>query len=974
MQIRALALIPMGTARRVSGPITTFRMLKRDARFLKNSSLAILAWVALFWPNAQAQIAEKKQNGDIKQFKITHWTTDAGLPTNTLIHLNQDSEGYLWIGSYDGLIRFDGRNFINYSKESTPDLRSFHARTFEEDSKGNLWIGTGYGLVVHNKGKFTDLTSNTFNFFIESLWLDEEAEKIWIGTRDSGLFVYHIATNTYEPITNNFSKDLINDIVPDADGGIWVGSEKTGLGYLKKGEWTYFGKSDGLMNTEINCLYMDDGGTLHIGTTSGIYLKNKEGFTELERFSGIRINKIKVDFDGRLWVATSDGAFKRRHDGRWEQYTKERGLSNNDIRDMHFDAGQNAWLATYRGGLNQLRETSFTTYSFNEGLDAEATGAFFELGPNHFLTASTDGKLFEIKNGKTRQISLKTPINQRIYWIHRDHLNNLWIASYQGLLLITPEGKEKLFTEQEGLPTNQVRIITQDAQKRYWIGTRISGLVRMNLPTGSVLNPTFEQFKYKELLQLNSTFIMGIEEDGIGNLLVSSNTGGLNLLSPDGQITNLTRSYNLKTNITYNARRDRQGATWIATSDGLIRLANGTSHTFTHADGIPHESIFDVLEDNLGQLWMPSARGIIRVSKQQLEEYIAGTLINIEWKVFDKNNELRKSECTGASNMFKDSQGHLWFLMLDGIVSVNPASITVNTRLPEVFIEKLIVDDQSLEVTEKTQLEAGTQRILIHYMGVNLDYPGTTRYRYKLANFDKEWIEAGTDIQAVYTNLGYGTYTFQVIASNNDGIWNEKGAQLTFTIAPHFYETWYFSFGMVLLSVLILYAYVRWRINDINHRAKVLEQMVDDRTRMISEQRDELIALNEELTASQDQILDQRDSLARKNEEIAAINTNLEKLVAERTHVLEQQNLKLSEYAFINAHEIRGPLASILGLIHLFELTNDPKEQNELLTHLKKSSVELDKIVRATNRMLEGMERPLPPKKLTPPPSDLDKV
>jgi ligand-binding sensor domain-containing protein len=894
------------------------------------------------------------RNGDFKQFKITHWTTDDGLPTNTLIFLNQDKDGYLWIGSYDGLIRFDGSQFINYSKESTPNLSSFHARSLEEDSKGNLWIGTGNGLVKHYKGKFTDLTSDNFNFFIESLFYDEPAGKIWIGTRDSGLFIYDVETSNYTPIENQFSKDLINEITQDEEGGLWVGSEKNGLGRLHKGRWTFYGKNEGLANTEINCLFYDTEG-LYIGTTAGLFLYNEDKIRPVEKFTGLRINKVKKDYEGRLWVATANGAFKRKHNGEWENYDKNRGLSNNDIRDMYFDSGKNTWLATYRGGLNQLRETNFITYSIHEGLDVEATGAFFELGSGEYLTASTDGRLYHIKDGKAKKVPLKTVLNQRIYWIHRDHLGNIWLASYQGLLLIQPNGQERLFTEADGLPTNQVRIITQDSRNQFWIGTRVSGLVQMTWGK-SPMEAQFQSYRFNELQALNSTFIMGIEEDPQGNLLISSNTGGLNMITPDGSLSSITQKHKLKTNITYNARRDADGTYWLATSDGLVRIGE-KAYTFTQKEGIPHESIFDVLEDNLGYFWMPSAQGIVRVEKAQLEAFAEGKASTIEWKVFDKNNELRKSECTGASNMFKDREGNLWFLMLNGLVSVNPQNISINKRLPHVVIEKILSDDLTYDMDGGPVFPASSQRVVIHYMGINLDYPGTTRYKYKLTNFDKDWVEARDDNVAVYTNLNHGTYTFQVMASNNDGIWNESGATLTFVVEPHFYQTWYFYLAVSLFFALTLYTYIRWRIHDVSRRAQQLEEMVEERTRMISRQRDELIALNEELTASQDQIMDQRDSLAMKNEQIAQINANLEQLVTERTKVLEEQNRRLSEYAFINAHELRGPLASILGLVHLFEISTDTSEKEELLKHLKKSSHELDKIVRATNRMLEGMER-----------------
>jgi signal transduction histidine kinase len=284
---------------------------------------------------------------------------------------------------------------------------------------------------------------------------------------------------------------------------------------------------------------------------------------------------------------------------------------------------------------------------------------------------------------------------------------------------------------------------------------------------------------------------------------------------------------------------------------------------------------------------------------------------------------------------------------------VDPARLKPNLREPKVFIENLFVDEVEAELNSGIEIPAGSHRITVTYAALSLRYPKGVRYRYMIKNFDRDWITAETDRQAVYTNLPPGSYTFTVIACNNDGVWNMKGASLSFIVKPYYYQTiWFYLLAAIALTGSI-FMYTQFRTSRMKKRAKALENLVETRTREIASHRDDLVALNEELRSSQEEVMAQRDSLSEKNDEIAGMNTNLEKIVAERTRVLEEQNKRLAEYAFINAHKLRAPLASILGIIHLLTIETDKVEQRKLLDLLNTSSAELDEIVHSINKMLE---------------------
>jgi hypothetical protein len=454
---------------------------------------------------------------------------------------------------------------------------------------------------------------------------------------------------------------------------------------------------------------------------------------------------------------------------------------------------------------------------------------------------------------------------------------------------------------------------------------------------------------------------MDLREDSNGNLLVCSNNGGISIVPANGAIVNYSKKDGLQSNTCFSVRADKEGTLWLTTTDGLTRLKDKKLFTFTRKDGMPHENPMDVMEDNFGFFWMPTQKGNIRVSKQQLNDYADAKITAIEWKLFDKNNDLIKSECTGTARALKDSKGVLWFPMVGGLISVDPATIRISKKIPPIYIEKVSVDDTEKAFGEQIVVKSSDQRIAFNYIALTLRYPNSARYKYQLKGFDKDWIDAGTTRQAVYTNLPAGDYTFSVMGCGNDGAWSSTGASVSITVKPQIYQTWWFISLMVILLSLAAYVYVLIHTNSVKKRSKYLEQLVKERTRLVAEQRDELVALNVELQSSQEEVMAQRDSLAEKieelaekNDEIERMNANLERTIEERTNTLEEQSKQISNYIFINAHKLRAPLASILGLINLMSHEAKSEEQMRINKHLLESAAALDKVIRSISRMLEG--------------------
>jgi ligand-binding sensor domain-containing protein len=922
-------------------------------------SVNSLVLVFIGWCNPL--FSQHAEDGEPVHYKISRFATSDGLPGNTLLNLQTDSQGYLWLGGFEGITRFDGTHFVTFNPAVNPEFKSSQINAIEVDKNGNLWIGTGKGLVRHTKGEFINLATADFSFNIESIAVDDLQHVIWLGTRNGGLYQYDIQKKNYERIESRFSQDIITSVELDSAGGIWISSDRNGFAHYDHKTWQYYSTSDGLRTDEITGLHWQDG-KLYVYSTQGLHVLKNGKIEVIPSFNNSRVTKVKSDPNGNMWVLTTSGVHVLRQGRGWQTLTKRDGLSVDDIRDIVFDQGS-IWLATYRGGLNHLLEEKFISFSAREGLITEAVSSIYQVSTNKFMVGTTDGHIFSIENGMVKPFLIRNFINKPVGKILKDHAGNLWFATYDGLLLVTADGREKLFTEKDGLPTRQLRAIIQDRNKNYWIGSRTDGVIKMEFNHFSI-KPIFTKAYSEALRGANATFIMSMSVDGDDNLILATNIGAIIKILPNGLIKQHFTHPDGLGEAAFSAHADEQGTIWAASSNGVSRIKDDSVVTLSRREGMPQETIYDVVEDDLGYLWMPTAKGIMRVLKQELEDYMDDKKTTVHWRLYDNSDDLAKSECTGASQILKDASGRMWFPMLEGLIQVDPKKITLDSEPPEIRIDGLSVDDQNVDITKEVVLQAGTKRLVFSYGAISLKHRKAIHYKYQIEGFDGDWIKAGSNTAAVYTSLPAGRHTFKVTACNRDGVCTIDGARMVVTIQPHYYQTMWFYIVVAVALASSVFAYVRLRTGAIRKRSAELRKLVDERTREIAAQRDELATLNEELNTSQEEVLAQRDALVEKNNEVEKMNFNLEKMVAERTTTLEERNKQLAEYAFINAHQLRAPLASILGIIHLLRIETDEASQKKLFELLQASSDELDSVIRSMRKILEEGDIPPGPTKL----------
>jgi diguanylate cyclase (GGDEF)-like protein len=771
----------------------------------------------------------------ITQLMQSVWQTREGLPQNSVQAIVQTLDGYIWIGTQDGLARFDGVRFTVFNKENTPSIRHNNVRALCEGRNSALWIGTDGGLVCFRKGEFTSYTT------------------------DDGL-----------------PSDIVASIYESARGGIWVGTWGGGLCRLQEGGFSIYANGEGLSNNYVAAIHEDHEGSLWVGTYGGGLCHLKDGrftvYTTRDGLSHDRLRAIHEDREGNLWIGTRGGGLCRFKDGVWQVYTTEDGLANDSVWAIYEDRKGSLWIGTYGGGLSRYEKGSFTSFTTREGLSDNFVWSFCEDREGGLWIGTGGGGLNRLQDGKFTTYTTRDGLANDIIWsLYEDRERSLWIGTYGGGLSCLKDGVFKSYTTQNGLSNDFVEAIYGDSEGRIWVGTDGGGLC-------SFLDGAWTTYTTREGLAHNA--VSSIYEDGAGSLWIGTKGGGLNRFKggvfetytsedglsndfvraicedkeralwagtrggglsrlQDGVWTNYTTRDGLSSNVIFSIYDDGKGSLWVCTGGGgLNRFKDGRWRAYTTRDGFFHDSPFKVLEDGKGNLWASCTKGIFRISRQELDDFDAGRIERLTCAAYDEADGMRSSECNGGfqSAGWKTSDGRLWFPTIKGAVVVNPAMLKLNELPPPVVIEKAIVDKTALTPNgARAQLPPGKGELEFHYAGLSFLSPEKVSFKYRLEGFDREWIRPGTRRVAYYTNIPPGDYRFRVTACNNDGVWNETGASFEFRLQPHFYQTkGFYALGALALGLTSAAAY-RLRVRQLQAHKDELVQLVEERTRQLAD-------------------------------------------------------------------------------------------------------------------------------------------
>ncbi len=888
----------------------------RGARSARGKQLILCALLLIVASATQAALA-LDPNRSLNHYGHQVWHSDSGLPQNTVHTLLQSREGYLWLGTDGGLVRFDGVDFVTFNIENTPELKSDLIYDLLQDDTGAAWISTAAGLARYRDGRFQSYTSSE-GLPADTVWFSyqDQRHRIWAVT--SAGPAYFTGTR-FVPLSGAESAAPLNRhaLAEDAQGTLWLGgasgvfaidvrpatpriaqhlltgSEVAAVEFDPGGTVQsalvqpalWIGTNDGLTRyaggrlvpvpmpsltaktvttartadmagltaktvttartadmagltarTEIMALTADKTGGLWAGSSIGLLHIDSHGVARVLPDNGQPVGHVDhlfVDRQGVLWLAAEREVF--RLSANHQSLAPVSALSGSRVLTIYEDREGDLWLGTDSSGLHLLRDQKFTTYTTSDGLSGNLARCVFQSN-NGDLWIGTDGA------GLNRRISNGMGNNSGfIHYTAADGLSSnvilslaggpngdLWIGTPDGLNLLHPgphpgpdpgphlgphlgqsptKGKVEKFTTADGLPDDFIRSLYSDPDGSLWIGTR-HGLAHR---TGGRFT------SYSRLDGLGSDFIGAILRQD-GDLWVGT-SGGLSRIRGDA-FTNYTARQGLSDNVVTaitqgKAKESAAAALWLGTNGGGLNrlLPSGIQSFPSGAQSLPG-TIYGILDDGKGELWLSSKTGIYRVAAEQLNAYADGKAKALSVTSYDTADGMNIRECSGGGHpaawMLQD--GSLWFATLDGVSSIDPAHTPENRVPPLVMIEKVLVNDQARNPYGELTLPPGANRLEFAYAGLSFVAPQKVRYRYQLEGFDHTWIEAGNRRSAFYTNLPPGRYRFRVIAANNDGVWNTGGASFELRLQPHFYQTWWFYSALGLGCMVLGYLAYRWRV------------------------------------------------------------------------------------------------------------------------------------------------------------------
>jgi PAS domain S-box-containing protein len=764
----------------------------------------------------------------ITQYTQDVWGTEAGLPTNNVLAITQTSDGYLWLATEEGLVRFDGVRFTVFDKENTPALEANDIRSLLVDHADNLWIGTnGGGLTRYKDGAFTTFTvkDGLANDVILSLHEDAQG-MLWIGTDGGGLSRYSGGKFQTFGTKDGLRDDAVFTICTGPDGSLWIGTH-SGLARYKDSQFSTYSTQDGLGKDDIRAVYADRRGDVWVGTNGGGLGRLSEGrfvtYTTSNGLSGNMIWSLGEDRTGTLWIGTGDGGLSRFRDGHFSTYAPTMGLPSAQVWTTFEDREDNLWLGT-KAGLVRLKGGPFTTFTTKEGLSSDVILPVFQDRDGATWVGTDSAGLNRLKDGKVTVYRTREGLpSDSVFSINQDGTGTLWVGTRKGLAQL--QGRR--FQTVTGLPNEVVQCSYTDHNGELWIGTR-GGL-------SHYVGGKFITFGSKE--GLSNENVHSIYEDTQRVLWVGTGGGGLNKFE-NGRFTAYTRSNGLSNNVIWAITGDAAGALWLGTNNGLNYVKDGKFTTFTTRNGLFDDAIFLILEDHHGNLWMTSNRGVFRVAVSDLNAFIQGKSQFIHCVSYGVADGMKSKECNGGFQPmgWRGNDGKLYFPTSRGLSVLDSSRLDSNPASANVVIEQIVVDHKNLNPRKAIQLPPGQGELEFQFTALNLTAPEKSRFKYMLEGFDKDWVDAGSRRVAYYTNIPAGEYRFRVIASNRDGVWNGKGAFAVITLEPHFYQTYAFALMCSVFGAGVFVVAFRLRMRQLRVNETKLVLLVDERTRAMAHQ------------------------------------------------------------------------------------------------------------------------------------------
>ncbi len=803
---------------------STFRDARSNqARFLR---LILTMLMAVCFVGSTYAVDSRRA---FSQYIHDHWNAENGFPGGQVNAFAQTPDGYLWIGTAKGLFRFDGLNFVPAQQLDPASPSILDVLGLTTDGEGNLWVRMKGSILRYRGGTFEDVMSDLAPGSFVTAMNRATDGGVLLSNLMHGEILY--GRKGFKSLSSSkiFLTALVISIAQTSDGKIWIGTRNAGLFYLSNGQIVSI--TEGLPDRKINSLLPMENGKLWIGTDNGIALWDGTTISKNnvpQSLSHVQVSALMRDRDANVWVGTSRGLLRLNATGvSWLQESDKQ--STRQITTLLEDREGNIWIGSVQG-IERLRDSPFVTYSVPEGMPSESTGPVYVDSQDRTWFGSSNG-LYWMRDGKVTPVS-DAGLNDDVIYSLTSGKDDLWIGRQQGGLTHFIFKQDAIvadtYTQANGLAQNSVYSVYESRDGTVWAGTLSGGVSQLK-------DGVFTTYTTADGLASNS--VVSIEE-GPDDTMWFATRGGLSVLS-HGRLQTYTVRDGLPSEDVISLLKDSRGTLWIGTAGGLATLTSGRIHSVSALPESLHEPILGLAEDKSGSLWFATSGHAVKVNRDRL---LNGTLKEEDIREYGLADGLHGTEGVRRNrSVVTDRHGQIWFSLNHGVSVIDPAR--VGDSLPAIpHIEKVSANGAPITMPDPVHISGPLPRIAFNYTGLSLAVPERIRFRYRLDGFDSGWSDSTAARQAVYTNLGPGSYRFRVISSNSDGLWNGSEAAFSFKIEPAFWQAWWFRISCVLTLALIAWILHRLRVQQVSRQMQSrLEERLEERERIARDLHDTLL-------------------------------------------------------------------------------------------------------------------------------------
>ena len=763
---------------------------------------------------------------EISQYAHKAWLNRDGYFRGKINAIAQTPDGYLWLGTDLGLVRFDGVRFVPQFLEGQ-HLPSDRIEALVAARDGRLWIGTEFGLASWKDGRVS--TYKEFEGAFVRAIVEDHGGSIWAASSNAArLCVIQGESFACDQEADRLGP-AVGSLYEDSPGNLWVASS-TGV-WRWKPDRTRFD----IPGFSAGGFAADAHGELLLGTNAGLrrFARGKfENYYVSGTRDDLKVRRMFRDRDGSVWIGTVDAGLYHLRQDRWDHFQRSDGLSGDFVRAFLEDREGNLWVAT-SDGLDRFRTYAIPAISGQQGLSSSAYSVLASTDGSVWI--GTPGGLDRWKDGQITAYHKRDGLpDDLITSVYEDGLHRIWISTAAGIVNFE-NGRFRI--SQAALAT-QHGYIAGDSAGNLWIIRSRDSLLHLTK------DRAIESTPWSRLLQDPNGAISLAPDPARKGIWIGFYSLGLAFVK-DGQLrTRFTNANGLGAGFVSALRLEKDGVLWASTQGGLSRVKDGGIATLTSKNGLPCDTVHWMMEDDDRFVWLYTACGLVRLSRAELDAWSADSKRSVQTTHFDESDGVPSEAVTSLNSplVTKSADGRLWFVNGSGVSILDPRRLEFNKLPPPVHIERIIADDKTYDLKPGLRLPANVRNLRIEYTALSLVAPEKVHFKYMLEGQDRDWKEVINDRQAQYTNLAPRHYRFRVIASNNSGVWNETGDTLKFSIAPAYYQTNWFRASVVAAFFVGLWGLYRSRLRRLAREYNAqMEGRVEERLRVARDLHDTLL-------------------------------------------------------------------------------------------------------------------------------------